>query len=301
MIRSHARRLFRGLFEPAPVLHKIVRIGVVGPPTTGKTFLMKHITEDAHALDFGIAVHFGSTIHRLPKQPGPTGQYTVELAAQVFPEAHGAVDVHFVDTMGGEVLSPTPSEEFLDAMRCLDLLVIALDPETLYGPDVERRLMMLGERARLVLRNRPCASIALVYTKCDEYALPYDRMGRLLTTDHAPSMAALRRTLNRRGTRGSTERVLEAMALQRRFPEPDQHAIVEDLVRRSAPLWVQVGCADADVPWQLNGYLTAGVPGLARGERALQHGVGFDQCLRDFFGRVHQPWWPFWQEDAEAA
>lgn len=270
----------------------VVRIGVIGPSGAGKTALKRVLTESQSILDLGVAVNW----NREPKRVrvGPTAEAVVLATGVTHLHAHGEVRVELIDTAGVEAERDTPDANYLAQVGVLDLLVLAVPPEAAWDPEVDSRLIGLANAAARVLRNRPVASVVLCYTMLDEVGLLPSSLGRMVTPRNAPALGRIQAELAAGKVQGFPARITRALGLDARIPyEPDREVVAE-MVTRTADLWKNVLLSPAvRPPWSFNAYLTIAQPGVP-GAR-LRPGLGAELILADFFGRVHQPSWPFWQ------
>lgn len=278
----------------------VVRIAVIGPPAGGKTVMKKVLTQRQHLVEVGATIVW----ERDPRRArlGPTVEAVVLATGSTRLEAHGEVRVELIDTAGIEVQKDNPDASFLDETSVLDLLILTVPPSTVWGPDPEGELLAMGAAAARVLRHRPCASVAIAYTKLDEVGIAPSSLGRLLDAQTARTLAPLQRDLGRRGEQDFPARLVGALGLDRRFPVEAEREVVKQMLLRTASLWKNVlVSAEVQPPWSFNAYLCVAQSGIPAPECQLRPGVGADLILRDFFARVHQPTWPFWVEGGSRA
>lgn len=282
----------------------IVRIGIIGQPGSGKTRLLANLVLDRDELDVGVGINWqAEALHRLMEQ-SPTYEPTVLLEGTfMLRRLRGvSIPIQCIDTMGGLTIdrptsatfSPEQRENFRSALRALDLLVLVVDPDLVFSDDSQVKQANLSEHVSVVLGERSITSLALVYSKVDAYGIQYGSCGRLLGPGHRKPLSNLTRRLQGEIASSRSGAIVPALALNQRFPDPAEQAIAEEVLGRTEGLWRSILLHGPAVPWQFNAYFVAGEPALPPEVRKVQHGVGFDEALNDFFGRVKQRWWPFW-------
>jgi GTPase SAR1 family protein len=286
-------------------INYIIRVGIIGQPGSGKTRMIENLVRDRDRLNVGVGVNWRADAFYDVKDRKPTYRPTVKLQGSVsFHHLPGLnIPVQIIDTMGGltvakpgeDTFTAEQKQRFQDALRMLDMLVLVVDPDTVFSDNSEVLQAHLAEHVSTVLSNRPFASVVLAYTKCDAYGIQYSSTGRLLQAEDRASLMQLANSLRGAAPLDTTLSIPGLIDIDRRFTDPAEADLVRELLRRTEQLWRSVLQHAPEIPWQFNAYLVAADPALPKDARPkVSHGVGFDVAMNDFFGRVKQPWWPYW-------
>lgn len=180
----------------APKKNEPVRITMLGPPGCGKSSLLvnlRHVlSAGANRAGFRVAFFFNS-LAQLPidfERPGD--QVMTKPMTGVIGRGRAKYLVEISDTVGGMLLTEDevdvsqPMEQWPELFRRTlhsDLLVILLDPRTVCDEKAlqDVRTLVVQHVSHLV-KLKPNAMIALVFTKADEYGIAGATRFRLADT-----------------------------------------------------------------------------------------------------------------------
>jgi len=223
-----------------------LRIMFIGRLSSGKTSMIRNFFS-GDPMIFPVAPRGEGSV-----EPERVLMHTTELHrwhARVQIPDRGLVHLELLDTVGGVWSDPFTSAdhlkklfaEFKAELTSVHALVIAVEPQAVFGEDPARTEGLLGVLGDACVDFKESHEnqelhVALAYTLADEYGIPYCHLGRLFqTVEDAEAMNRFFRSSHVSDSRIFLE-TLDPI-LRARFGEGFYAQKAQEIVKRSKRLW----------------------------------------------------------------
>lgn len=170
-------------------MSKKLKVGIIGPQAAGKTTYFHQLYHNLPREISGLGISFfpHKTFDDIPIDSFVPASFDSEalIIEGVATLDRQQYELQIKDTLGGHLTDPSSDEvarDLLEATQDLDMLILALDPKSVFDSQTKTTHAIQKVISNLQRNKTGRIRIALAYMKADEYALT-SRESRLITSD----------------------------------------------------------------------------------------------------------------------